>query len=351
MGFRLTIHGIMNPETRSAIRSFQERRGLRIDGLVGSETERALVDACKTASPSTPTTGPAGHELAADTHQELARFTPGTGAAPRLLNPEPESTLPGTTLYVHIDLDIVDQFGIPAAPMTGIFIPQGYVAGSTVGMILYLHGHKGEQIRQQAIDQYWNSQRFPYGALREGTNAGRRNVILVAPTLGSRSAAGRLIRPGGLDAYLDQVLAALRAYSPHSRRGMTPSLGNLILACHSGGGKPMRQLVGGWDRALTRLRECWGFDCTYNTASGFFKEGDDAFWANWARKRPDAKVYIYYIPKSIYPESGTAALAERLWDMHVPNAIVKQSRDGRHNYVPIANWRERLQGASFLTWL
>ena len=53
-GLQLTIDGIMNTQTRSAIRGFQEHRGLRIDGLVGPETERALVDACKTASPSTP---------------------------------------------------------------------------------------------------------------------------------------------------------------------------------------------------------------------------------------------------------------------------------------------------------
>jgi hypothetical protein len=51
MGFQLIIDGIMNTQTRSAIRRFQERRGLRIDGLVGPETERTLVDACK--SPST----------------------------------------------------------------------------------------------------------------------------------------------------------------------------------------------------------------------------------------------------------------------------------------------------------
>jgi peptidoglycan hydrolase-like protein with peptidoglycan-binding domain len=391
MGLQLPIDGIMNTQTRSAIRSFQERRGLHIDGLVGPETERALIDACKTASPSTPSVQSAdspgmqthcdivtavrpGHLLTVggNVNNSVAqktlrtdangfitdpeyfavirigavgpstpRVTPptpmtsGTGSAPRLL--KQESTPPGTTLYVSIDLGIVDQFGITAAPMTGIFMPEGYGAGSAVDVILYLHGHKGEQFRRQAIDQYWNSRRFPYGALRECTNASRRNVMLVAPTLGSRSEAGRLLKPGGLDAYLDQVLAALRAYSPHSRGGTTPSLGNLILACHSGGGKPMRQLAGGQNRALSRARECWGFDCTYN-------HGDDAFWAGWARSRPNATVYIYYVVAS-----QTARLAESLRDKRVPNALVKPSRDSRHNYVPTTHWVERVQGASFLT--
>ena len=220
--------------------------------------------------------------------------------------------------------------------MTGIFIPDGYGQARPWTSILYLHGFKADAIKRQAIDQYWDSRRFPYGALREGVNASGRNVVLVAPTLGSRSEAGVCFRPGGLDAYLAQVLAALRAYGRH-RRAAPPRLSAISsLACHSGGGWPMRQLAGGSDRALARLRECWGYDCTYNS-------GDDAFWAGWARARPNARVYIIYISGS-----PTARFAESLRDKRVPNAIVQPSRDRRHNYVPIAHWRERVQGAGFL---
>ena len=261
-------------------------------------------------------------------------MTPSTGSAPKLIKQE---LIPiGTTLYVEINLKVVDKFGIAAPPVTGIFIPDGYAPGAAVDLILYLHGHKAEKIRRLAIDQYWDSQRFPYGALREGVNASGRNVVLVAPTLGSRSEAGRLLRPGGLDAYLAQVRAALRAYEPHRWARSGPTFGNLILACHSGGGLPMRRLASGGDRTLARLRECWGYDCTYN-------RGDDVFWAGWARARPNARVYIYYVSGS-----PTARLAESLRDKRVRNAIVQLSRDRRHNYVPIAHWRERVQGAGFL---
>jgi hypothetical protein len=260
--------------------------------------------------------------------------TPSVGSAPKLI--KQESTPAQSTLYVDIDLKIVDKFGIVAPPMTGIFITDGYVPGAAVDLILYLHGHKAEAIRRQGIDQYWNSQRFPYGALREGINASGRNIILVAPTLGSCSEAKRLLEPGGLDAYLAHVLAAVRAYSPDRQVQSPPALGNLILACHSGGGSPMRQLAGGRDRAVAHIRECWGYDCTYN-------KGDDVIWAGWARARPNARVYIYYIPGS-----KTARLAESLRNMRVPNAIVQPSQDKRHNYVPITHWRERVQGAGFL---
>jgi outer membrane protein OmpA-like peptidoglycan-associated protein len=45
LGLRLTTDGIMGPQTRSAIRAFQRRRGLSVDGVVGAAIERALVDA------------------------------------------------------------------------------------------------------------------------------------------------------------------------------------------------------------------------------------------------------------------------------------------------------------------
>lgn len=258
----------------------------------------------------------------------------GAASTPRLL--KQESTPPGTTLYVEIDLKIVDRYGLTAPAVTGIFIPDGYRPGATVDLIVYLHGFKAEAIKRKAIDQYWNSHRFPYGALREGVNSSGRNVILVAPTLGSHSEAKRLLEPGGFDAYLARVLAALRGYGSHRQASSAPALGNLIVACHSGGGWPMRQLAGGGDRAFGRLRECWGYDCTYN-------KGDDSFWAEWAQAHSNAKVYIYYIAGS-----PTARLAEGLRSKRVPNAVVQPSRDGRHNYVPITHWKERIQGAPFL---
>jgi Uncharacterized protein conserved in bacteria (DUF2272)/Mannosyl-glycoprotein endo-beta-N-acetylglucosaminidase/Putative peptidoglycan binding domain len=256
------------------------------------------------------------------------------GPSPNLL--KQESSPPAATLYPEIDLGIVDRFKGRAAPMTGIFLPDGFTPDSSVDVILYLHGHKAEGVRDLTIDQYWNSKRFAYGAFREKLNAAGRRVILVAPTLGARSEAGKLLEPGGLDAFLAKILATVGATGPGARGGVIPTLRHLIFACHSGGGLPMRKLAGGNDKALASLRECWGFDCTYNG-------GDDSFWANWARKRPNAKCYFYYIKGS-----QTAALSESLSGKRVPNAVVQPAKDSRHNYVPITHWLERIQGAAFL---
>lgn len=46
----LPISGILGPETRSALRSFQRQRGLRVNGIAGPATEAALQAACHPAS-------------------------------------------------------------------------------------------------------------------------------------------------------------------------------------------------------------------------------------------------------------------------------------------------------------
>ena len=44
LGLQLPVDGVMNPQTREAIRDFQRRMGLRADGIVGPEMQQALVD-------------------------------------------------------------------------------------------------------------------------------------------------------------------------------------------------------------------------------------------------------------------------------------------------------------------
>jgi peptidoglycan hydrolase-like protein with peptidoglycan-binding domain len=320
MGSRLAEDGVGGRQTRSAIRSFQQRSGLAADGIVGARTEAALIAAGASPPPGLAIT-PDGGRLP---------VSPLTHAAPNLIRRE--TSPPASTLYVEIDLNIVDRRNKRLAqPMTGIFIPEHYSPHSTLDLILYLHGFKHPDL---TIDGYWNRQRSPYWPLREGVNESQKNVILIAPTVGPRSQTGRLTKLGGFDAYLNQVIAALRAYGPYRGASQSPRLGNIILACHSGGGWPMRQLALGRDQSTNLIQECWGFDCTYN-------RGDDTAWAQWARSRPEARLYIYYL-------SSTATLSQSLMQKNVPNVFVERSVAPAHNWVPITHWRERLQSTTFL---
>ena len=46
LGLQLPVTGVMGPETRSAVRTFQQQQGLRASGIAGPDTEEALKGAC-----------------------------------------------------------------------------------------------------------------------------------------------------------------------------------------------------------------------------------------------------------------------------------------------------------------
>jgi N-acetyl-anhydromuramyl-L-alanine amidase AmpD len=73
LGLRLPVNGAADPATRSAIRSFQQRNGLPADGVVGPDTERALIAARRGQSPRRGATGPNGSDMSEPS---------GPGAAP-----------------------------------------------------------------------------------------------------------------------------------------------------------------------------------------------------------------------------------------------------------------------------
>src|SRR5215213_1463728 len=209
----LTANGRFDPSTRGALQAFQGRRGLPADGVIGARTEAALVAAgaqpppgAGAATPVVPRPGPAP-----------------IGGPPALI--KSETSPPSTTLYTAVTLGGER----PARPMTGIFIPAGYRPLPRVDLILYPHGHKAS-FPKVSIDGYWNRTRFRHFALREATNESRKNVILAAPTLGPRSQSGWLTQAGGLDRYVEQILAALRAHGPYSGASVAPVLGSLVLA-------------------------------------------------------------------------------------------------------------------------
>jgi hypothetical protein len=128
-----------------------------------------------------------------------------------------------------------------------------------------------------SIDRYLSGTWIPYFRFREPINETGRPFVLIAPTLGTRSQPGSLVRPGGFDAWLDRVLASIGVQGPLA--GRTPQLRNLILACHSGGGSPMRVIARGTRKYAGNLRECWGFECMYNGP-------DPTEWPDWARSNP-----------------------------------------------------------------
>jgi hypothetical protein len=280
----------------------------------------------------------------------LFEAPPTSLSTPSLISSE--STPPSSTLYVNIDIGCTKKGPKVAAvcpiPMTGIFIPEKYRVTESVDLILYLQGHHTDSITKSkilscryptnlTINQYWNQTVHPYFAFREGVNDSGKNVILVAPTLGPRSEAGKIIQAAGFDAYLDQVMAALNFNGPHRGMAQRPKVGQIILACHSGGGLPMQKIALSQSKYANQIRECWGFDCLYNT-------GDEETWRDWAKQRPNAKLYIHYgNGKTDKRSENLKRLAHNL-----PNIAVEGLLCLGHNFVPIMHWRNRILAAPFL---
>lgn len=279
-------------------------------------------------------------------------------SAPRLLHSE--TTPPGKTLYVEIDLKIFDKKKNEIAqPCTGIFIPQNYKPQSAVDLILYLHGHKGTfPGNDKSINEYWDDKKFPFFALREGLNDSGKNFILVAPTLGPQSETGILTNPGELDKYLGQVMEALKAYGPYKDLKQDPMAGSIILASHSGGGSPMLKLAklkGGGGYA-DKIVQCWGFDSLY---ANKLDDPDDekerkqkwlaGEWANWANSHQDARLFFYYYDNR--PRATSEKLKKKRFQHNnvcvapstAPERKKKEkSKADPHFWVPIAHWLDRL---------
>jgi len=85
MSLRLPEDGTMGPAVRSAVRSFQEKQGLPVNGIVGPDTERSLLAARGDQAPAKDASEPAEPEPAAKNTNQSAEPEP------------PETEYPGLT--------------------------------------------------------------------------------------------------------------------------------------------------------------------------------------------------------------------------------------------------------------
>jgi hypothetical protein len=209
---------------------------------------------------------------------------------------EEQQTLAGTTYYSDPD----NKFGTWRKP-TGIYIPPGTdTSRGFVDILLYLHGHLVSS-PQQLFDG-------DGVAVRKQVLASGKNIVLVAPFLGRGPGQAYI---DGVDSitgswgelYINDVLNALvppRLPRPDLyNTALIPGvrLRHLILACHSGGGSAMRNLVDALGRYRSNLRACWGFDCLYGVK---IRPDDANFWYEWSKGRYGRPLYISYGSSTLY---------------------------------------------------
>lgn len=287
----------------------------------------------------------------------------------------------GSILYLPISADPK-----AAADMTAVFSPNGYKAGNEANIILYFHGnHKGDDPnypKAMTIEQYLT--KAPFAALLDSiANANPfKNVLFVAPSLAPFPVADiPLVK--GIDKYLDDVLQGSQQSGVHQGQTAPPKLKNLVLACHSGGGRVMlglaQSMFANKSPAFGTLRECWGFDCLYDdfpvidiesinattkakwTLNDFAPSGCEQEWRKAARNKSSNRIFMHWFERKTRnknldklvkwsPQASNLKVDPPFYtvatDPTNDPALVTpapRSRSTDHNNVPKDNFADRLQ--------
>lgn len=193
-----------------------------------------------------------------------------------------------------------------ATPRRGsILFTAGLRAGAAVNVILYYHGNMYagfDGLRSRihgAVAGAGKPLAFVMPALENTPGTGSwaatqanfdsliDGALLGAAQQSNEQAAGRCL--------VDRNQEWTRT-GPTGNRVAPATLGNLILAAHSGGGFPMWTAVNNRSPKLSNLKELWFFDCLYANM--------DAPWIRWARANSGITMEILY---TVQPPNETSA--------------------------------------------
>jgi hypothetical protein len=204
-------------------------------------------------------------------------------------------TFPGVTLFTKPDAHCIKP--------TAVYFPPKHAASSKkLDVVLWLHGF------------YVKDHKFLFrgdlARIREQVRDSGKDVVLIAPFLGFEYAVGDsvagnydikdLATPRWGERYLDQIIAAISQFqTPNVKPPSLLQIGKLVIACHSGGGNGMRNLVGSLGKYQSSLTACWGFDCLYGASAN---PDDATFWYQWLSGPNASALDIIYGPSTL-PQS------------------------------------------------
>ncbi len=212
-------------------------------------------------------------------------------------------SFPGTTLFSKETAHCIKP--------TAVYLPPKREASANkFNVVIWLHGF------------YVRNHKFLFRSdparLREQVRESNKDVVLIAPFLGFEYAAGDsfagnysvkdLATPNWGERYLDEVFAAISSFQfPDLQPPPRLQISKLVIACHSGGGAGMRNLVGSLGKYQSSLKACWGFDCLYGASA---KPDDATFWYQ-RLSGPDAKTLEIVYGPSTLPQSVKLDLMAR----------------------------------------
>jgi hypothetical protein len=210
-----------------------------------------------------------------------------------------DKTFNGTTFIIVTDNPKEDQrtAGGDCVRPTIIYLPKKTVK-PPLNVILRLHGFFVYDFRKNIFGP--DTAPSPgNNKLRESVDNTGKDVVLIAPWCDYQDYTSGLLTlgdltkvQGGVQAYLDKILGLIAQQPGVSSTSLDTksSVDKFALACHSGGGRLLREITGVLGPDLgPKLKECWGFDCMYESGHEY---------ACWADSLPsvlgsDTSFYFY----------------------------------------------------------
>lgn len=285
LGLRLPVDGVLNPQTRSAIRSFQRRKRWQADSVAGSQMEAALLAALRagdmeplsrnrsyfTGGSELEVTGPGKQVKKVPSKQPAAPgIAPVTG---QWLAPFASSKIP----------KYVDAAGKLQWTDCSIYVPKVAWKQTNLDLLVFFHGDPGPCSDTFNPAPKVTSKKFSLDAQIDSSG---RNIALAVPTVHwiagkSANVLGKWTA-ANFNPFVDEVLDQIGKQS-----GVTPKLGKLIIAGHSHAYAIFTPLACEFEQnapavtkgSLANLAEVWALDTTYSQAHVHALEV-------WARQRP-----------------------------------------------------------------
>jgi hypothetical protein len=196
---------------------------------------------------------------------EMSQLLPSADVAERQ-GEVTEVVVPGATHYLPIALSKHTHKRV------GAFVPPAARHADVVDVIVYFHGHaiaacktNTDRFRKDGMQYYWNTPLFT--CLRADLEKSGRRALLLAPAMhafvGGQVGApgyGNLGDAGKFDDFVNKALTLLKDKGSLPR-GTT--IGNVVLAGHSGGGQPMQAVMLAKNTLKPKIRAAWGFETLY----------------------------------------------------------------------------------------
>ena len=152
LGMQVPVTGVMGPDTRSAVRTFQKQQGLRASGILGPDTEDALRSACGGDSTAAGGAGDAQQEMEIGplTATLTWQTNPNNPANPLLFTREQTRDVAGGGVYIAVDTgkgNEILKVGKTWSFKTNPFGDQRYraMARSKPGLMFYVATYRGSR--------------------------------------------------------------------------------------------------------------------------------------------------------------------------------------------------------------